>query len=94
MEQTKKIKFTVGYHHGKIDVLTSNFQFHPMTCSQLIVNWLLCSVSDNVPPLWNLSSKEVKHIHNSMRMCNMMKCFMSEVKRVAIEKVCWKSKMK
>ena len=27
-------------------------------------------------------------------MWNMMKFFMSEVKRVAIEKVCWKSKMK
>ena len=27
-------------------------------------------------------------------MWNMMKCFMSEVKIVAIEKVCWKSKTK
>ena len=25
---------------------------------------------------------------------NMMKCFMSEVKRVAIDKACWKAKMK
>ena len=65
-----------------------------MTCSQLIVNWLLGSVSENVPPLWTLSSKEVKHIKNGMRMWNMMKCFVSEVKRVAIEKVCWKAKMK
>ena len=27
-------------------------------------------------------------------MCNMMKCFISEFKRVAIEKVCWKTKTK
>ena len=27
-------------------------------------------------------------------MWNMIKCFMSEVKRVAIDKVCWKTKMK
>ena len=65
-----------------------------MTCSQLIVNWLLGSVSENVPPLCNLSSKEVKHINNSMRMWNMMKCFMPEVKRVSIDKVFWKAKMK
>ena len=65
-----------------------------MPCSQLIVNWLLCSVSDNVPPLWNLSSNEGNHINNGMKMWNMMKCFMYEVKRVAIDKVCCKSKMK
>ena len=29
-----------------------------------------------------------------MRMWNMMKCFMSEVKIVAIDTVSWKSKMK
>ena len=28
-----------------------------------------------------------------MRMCNIMKFFMSEVKRVDIDKLCWKSKM-
>ena len=60
----------------------------------MIVNWLLGSVYENVPPLWNLSSKEVKHINNGTRMWNVMKCFMSEVKRVAIDKVCWKAKMK
>ena len=65
-----------------------------MTCSQLIVNWLLGSVSENVPPLWNLSSKEVKQTKNGMRMWNMVKCFMYEVNRLAIDKVCWKSKIK
>ena len=65
-----------------------------MTCSHLIVNWLLGIVSENVPPLWNLSSKEVKHINNGMRMWNIMKCFMYEVKILAIDKVCLKSKMK
>ena len=29
-----------------------------------------------------------------MRTWNMMKCFMYEVKRVAIDKLCWKSKIK
>ena len=60
----------------------------------MIVNWLLGSVYENVPPLWNFIYKDVKHTNNDMIMCNMMKCLMSEVNRGAIEKVCWKSKMK
>ena len=58
------------------------------------MNWLLGSVSEDVPPFKTLGSKEVKDINIGIRMCNMMKCFMSEVKRVAIDKVCWKSKIK
>ena len=84
----------VGYHHGNLNVLLSNYQFPPMTCYQMIVNWLLGSVSENVPTLCTLSSKEVKYIKKVMIMWNMMKCFMYEVKRVAVDKVCWKSKMK
>ena len=60
----------------------------------MIVNLLLGSVSDNVHPPWTLISKEVKHIQNGMRMWNMIKCFMYEVKIVAIGKVCWKARMK
>ena len=65
-----------------------------MTCSHMIVNWLLYIVFENIPHPWTLSSKEVKHINKGMRMWNMMKCIMSEVKRVAIDKVCWKEKYK
>ena len=88
------IKVTVGYHHGKLNVLPYNYQFPPMNFSHMIVNWLLGIVYYNVPPLWTLSYKEVNHIKNGMRMWNIMKCFMSEVKIVSIEKVCWKSKIK
>ena len=84
----------VGYHHGKINVLTYNNQFSTMTCCQMIVNWLLSSVSKNVPLFWDFISNKVKHIKKGMRMQNMMKCFMSEVKRVAIQKICWKARMK
>ena len=65
-----------------------------MTCSCLIVNWLLGSVYDNVPPLLTFSSRAGRHINNGMRMWTMMKCFMSEIKRVAIKKICWGSKIK
>ena len=82
------------YHHGKLNILSCNYQFPPITFSRLIVNWLLGSVSENILPLWTFISKELNNINNGMRMWNFMKCFMSEVKRVAIEKVCWGSKMK
>ena len=65
-----------------------------MTCSQMILNWLLGIVSENVPPIWNLSFNKVKHIKNGTKMWNTIKCFMSEVKRLAIAKFCWKAKMK
>ena len=58
------------------------------------MNWLLGSVFENLPPLWTLISKEVNHIKNGTRMWNMMKFFMSEIKRVAIDKLFWKAKMK
>ena len=51
LEHTNKRKLMVRYHHGKVNVLPSNDQLPPMTCSQLIVNWLLGSVSENVTPL-------------------------------------------
>ena len=65
-----------------------------MNYSRLTVNCFIDSVSDNLTPSWNLSSKEVKYINNGMIMWNMMKLFMSEVKIVAIDKVCWKPKIK
>ena len=68
--------------------------YHLIFTSQLIVNWLLGSASENIPHLCTLSSKEVNHVNNGMIMWNMMKLFISEVKIVAIDKVCWKAKMK
>ena len=94
LDQTKKRKFTVVYHHGKLNFLSYNYQFPLMNCYHLIVTWLIGSVSQNLLPLWTFISKEVKHINNGMRMWNMMKFFMSKLKRVYIEKVCQKSKMK
>ena len=41
------------------------------------------------------SSKGViNHIKNGVRMWNMIKCFISKVKRIAIETVCWKAKIR
>ena len=51
------------------------------------------SVSDNVPPICTLSSKQVKHINNGTRMWSMIKCFVQEVKTVGIQKFCLKYKM-
>ena len=66
LEKTKKRKFTVGYHNRKLIFLHSNYKFPLMNFYQMIVNWLLDSVSENVPPIWTLIYKEVKHINNGM----------------------------
>ena len=84
----------VGYHHGKLNVSPSNYQFPLITCYQLIVNWLIDSVSEHVTPFWTFGSKEVKHIKNRIRTWNIIKCFMPEDKTLAIEKVFWKVKIK
>ena len=94
MEQTNKGKFTVGYHRRKLNVLPSTYKLPLIACYQLIVNWLLGIVFDNVPPLWTLSYKEVKHIKNGMIMWNMMERSMYEIKRVYIYRVCSKYKIK
>ena len=83
-------KICGGISSRKTIFLPSGYQFTPMNCSQMIVNWLIGSVSENVSPIWILSSKEVTHINNGMIMWNIMKYFIYEVQRVDNEKVCWK----
>ena len=78
----------------KTKCLNSYLKFSPMTWYQLIENWLLDIIFENVPPLWTLSSKEVRHIKNGTRMWNTVKCFISEVNRVAIGRFYRKAKMK
>ena len=84
LEQMKKIKFMVVYHHGKLNILPSIYQLPLMNFSKVTVNLLLENSSNNVTPLWNFTYKEVNHTNNGMIMWNMMKCIMSEVQRVDI----------
>ena len=59
----KEEKIYDGISSWKLNVLPYNHLFPPMNCSQMIVNWLLSSVSENVPHFWTLISNEVKHIN-------------------------------
>ena len=63
----------VGYHQGKISVLLSKYQLLMINYSQLILNWLLGSVSEIIPFLCTFSSKDVNNIKIGTRMWNMMK---------------------
>ena len=89
LEKTKKRFFTVVYYNVKLNYLPSNYQFPSKTCSKLIMNWLLCSIFPCEPPLWTFIYKKINYINNGKIMWNMMKFFMSKVKRVYIEKIYW-----
>ena len=45
----KKRKFTVGHHHGMLNVLPPNFTLTSMTPLQLVYCWLMGSVRHNIP---------------------------------------------
>ena len=46
------------------------------------LNWVstYSKFLQSVPPLWTVSYKEVNNIKSGIRMWNMMKCFMSELR--------------
>lgn len=92
MNAMKKRKFTIGFHHGKLNPLPANFQFPKMTAHQLIINWLLGDLTQNIPPYKNISTDFIKHIKYGIRKYNCMKVFMAFVENKARENECWYDK--
>ena len=94
----KKRKLKVGYHHGKLNPLTSTFQFAPMTCLQLIQNWFIGDLNRNIPPLYSLDSKHVEFMVNGKggkrgnQVRNKMVSFMRIVEKEALLKHVWVEK--
>ena len=96
VEVIKKRRFTVGYHHNKLNVLPPNFEFPSMNVEQLINCWLLGSIEQNVPAYCTLSSKDVMHlkskksgkpIGNGVRL--KMVAFMKIVEQYARKENVW-----
>ena len=94
----KKRKLKVGYHHGKLNPLTSTFQFAPMTSLQLIQNWFIGDLNRNIPPLYSLDSKHVEFMVNGKggkrgnQVRNKMVSFMRIVEKEALLKHVWVEK--
>jgi len=50
-------KYTLGFHHGRLNPLPADFQWPKMTTQQLCINWLVGNRLDNIPPFCTLSTK-------------------------------------
>ena len=57
-----KRKLTMGYHHGKLQVLPPLWKFPKMNAKQLIANWYVGNVREKIPPYALLSHNNVAHL--------------------------------
>jgi len=55
-------KLTMGYHHGKLQVLPPLWNFPKMNAKQLIDNWYVGNVREKIPPYALLSHHNVAHL--------------------------------
>ncbi|KAL7494346.1 hypothetical protein ACHAWT_003470 [Skeletonema menzelii] len=63
----KKRKFSVGFHHNKLNALPPDFVFPSMVVPQFISCYLVGDVEKNIPPLGTLSSAEAGHCKTTAR---------------------------
>jgi len=91
----KKRHLTMGYHHGKLQVLPVYFKFPNMTIKQLIDNWFIGSVNEKIPPFALLENNHVAHISspkskNSGRAkLRQMRSVMKVIRKYAEKEGCW-----
>ena len=90
-EIMKKRKFTVGLQRGKLTPLPPNFSFPFMTLEQLIFNWCLGNVEENVPPYCTLVRGYLNHDKRLAAKLSMMRALMSVVENIARKHNVWES---
>ena len=89
-KQMKSRTLTMGYHHGKLNPLPSNWQY-PNGCTviQLINLWLIGNRKDNVPPLAIAGADFVSHINNGSRIFSKVRQVMNKVEEIGREDTVW-----
>ena len=58
----KKRKLTVGFHHGRLQVVPVYWKFPNMTIKQLIDNWFIENEREKIPPFAVLKFNHVVNI--------------------------------
>ena len=58
----RKRQLTMGFHHGKLQVLPPRWKFPKMNTKQLIDNWYVGNAREKIPPLALLSHHDVAHL--------------------------------
>ena len=69
-----KRKFTIGLHHRRVNPLPAKFKFPKgMTLFQLVTNWLIGNINQNIPLFQHLCSDFIKHDKNTAKHYNCVK---------------------
>ena len=82
-------RLTMGFHHGRLQVLPPTWKFPKMTIKQLVDNWYVGNKKESVPPLKLLEPLHVQHLgttrnKNAGRVkLRQMKCVMNQVESYA-----------
>ena len=58
----KRRRLSVGFHHGKLQVLSPLWDFPKITAKQLIDNWYVGGKKSGVPIFYYFTAKHVEHL--------------------------------
>ena len=97
--KTKRImakrQLTMGYHHGKLQVLPPCWEFPKMNIKQLIDNWYVGNLREQIPALVLLTHHDVAHLGRSKSTgkvkLRQMRLVMSQIERYARMENCYES---
>ena len=91
----KKRKLTVGFHHGRLQVVPVYWTFPKMTIKQLIDNWFIKNERENILLFAVLQLYHVAHIktaksaRSGKSKLRQMGSVMKVLKKYAIQEGCW-----
>jgi hypothetical protein len=94
-KMVKRRRLTMGYHHGRLQVLPSYWVFPNMTIRQLLENWFVGNAELKIPPYALLCNNHVAHITTEKNKntgkvkLRQMRLTMMKVKEHAIAEDCW-----
>jgi hypothetical protein len=90
----KARKLKVGYFNNKLQILPPGWVIPKMTCFQLVVNWLITDIDNNIPALRVLKTHDINHLgKKSLSQLREMRAFMKVIERLARANSVWPEKM-
>ncbi len=88
--QLKRRKLTVGFHHGKLNVLPASWKYPKMNLVQLIHLYQMGSPSEGITALRLCKSSDVNHFDKEGRNLSRMRRVMMVVQHFARMRGVWK----
>ena len=91
----KKRKLTVGFYHGRLQVVQDYWTFPNMNIKQLIDNWFIGNEREKIPPFAVLQFNDVSHIRTAKSArsgkskLRQMRSVIKVMKKYAIKEGFW-----